>query len=213
MLDTVMHAPRNHPGDRRPGSVAGAKAAGALMAAVMLTATGCADVFSGATASLGGNAAGERGAVRVVFINNTPHRAVFTAGTYDPLDEIAVPAYSQFGLDGEELTLPGDSESAVGGFRCARVFSIGGSRLLTLMQANDPDAAFVTEALQGGVTFFRDAETGTDPISEATISPFEADLGVDFPCGALLVIRFEINDVGDGPFRIDFEIVPSESPR
>ncbi len=215
MLDTVMCTQRNNPGNRMPGSVAGAKAAGALMAAVMLTALGCADVLSGATASLGGDAAGERGDVRVLFINNTPHRAVFTVGTYDPLDEFSVPVFSQFGFEGDELTLPGDTESAIGAVPCARIFSIGSSRLFTLIEANEPDAELIAEASQDGVAFFGEgeAEAEGDPVSEGTLSAFEARLGSDFPCGALLIIRFEINDVGDEPFRIDFEMVPSESPR
>ena len=43
--------------------------------------------------------------------------------------------------------------------------------------------------------------------------PFEALLGVDFPCSALLIIYFEINDAGPEPFRIDFQLIPSESDR
>ena len=33
-------------------------------------------------------------------------------------------------------------------------------------------------------------------------------MGVDFPCGSILVIRFEETDVGEPPFRADFEVIP-----
>jgi len=212
MLDTVIGVHRNHRPVRLPRRVVWGFFA-TVLAVVPGAVSGCGGVLLGLTASLGGATAGGRGEVRVLFINNTPYRAVFTVGTYDPLDEFAAPEFSQFGLADDELTLPGDSESAIGAFPCARVFSIGGPRLLALIQANEPDAQLVVEASQGGVAFYDQSETGADPVSEGTIGAFEARLGTDFPCGALLIIRFEINDVGDDPFRIDFEIVPSESPR
>ncbi len=214
MHDTVMCVNRNHRlrGWLR-GLVCGSFAT--VLAAVLGTASGCGDVLSGLSASLGGDRAGERGRIRVLFINNTPHRAVFTTGTYDPLDEFATPTFSQFGFEGDELTLPGDTESLIGAFPCARIFSLGSSGLFTLLEANDPDAELIPEASQEGVTFFAEgeAEAEGDPVAEGTISAFEARLGSDFPCGALLIIRFEINDIGEEPFRIGFEIVPSESPR
>ena len=212
MLDTVMCVTRNHLLRRWLRSV-DCRLSTTVLVAVLGVASGCGDVLSGLSASLGGDRAGERGQIRVLFINNTPHRAVFTTGTYDPLDEFAVPAFSQFGLEGDALTLPGDSESAIGAFPCARILSIGSSRLIALIKANDPDAELISEASQEGVTFIGEGEAEGDPGSEGTISAFEARLGTDFPCGALLIIRFEINDVGDEPFRIDFEMVPSESPR
>ena len=209
MLDTVMRVKRN-PRWRRwlRGVVC------RLSVAVLGGASGCGDIFSSVSASLGGATAGARGEFRVLFINNTPHRAVFTMGTYDTLDAFAAPAFAQFGFEGDDLNLPGDSESLIGAFPCARVFSIGSSRLLTLIKGNDPDAELISEASQEGVTFFAEDEpNGEGEISEGTIPAFEARLGTDFPCGALLIARFEINDVGSEPFRVDFEVVPSESPR
>jgi len=212
MLDTVICANRNHGLHQWPRGVV-CRLSAAVLVALLGVVSGCGDVLSGLTASLGGETAGGRGDVRVLFINNTPHRAVFTAGTYDPLDEFAAPAFSQFGLEGDELTLPGDSESAIGAFPCARILSIGGSRLFTLIHANEPDAELIVEASQDGVTFLAEGETEGGPISQGTIPAFEARLGSDFPCQAFLIIRFEINDVGDEPFRVDFEMIPSESPR
>jgi len=215
MLDTVMNRRQDTQERRRWHGGSGACGARVLAAGLILLLTGCADVLSGLTASLGGGTAGERGTVRVVFINNTPYEAVFTTGTYDPLDELSpVPGFSQFGYVGSPLILSGDSESAVGGFECARVFSIGSDPLLTRIEQNEEDTAnLVVEAMDRGVTFVTEQGAGSDPIVEGAIASFEARLGTDFPCGALLIIRFEINDVGDEPFRIDFEMVPSESPR
>ncbi len=57
-------------------------------------------------------------------------------------------------------------------------------------------------------------ETATEPASQGFALPFEALLGVDFACNGLLIIRFEIDDVSDEtPFRVDFEVIPSESNR
>ena len=43
---------------------------------------------------------------------------------------------------------------------------------------------------------------------EGFAPPLRALLGVDFPCGAIVIVRFEIADLGDAPFRADFEIIP-----
>ena len=186
-----------------------------VIAVILTTVAGCGDSFGVLSASLGGDTAGERGLIRIVFLNNTPHRVVFTTGTYDSLDDVSVPTYSQFGLEDDGLTLPGYSETIIGSLTCARLFSIGSDRLLELIQTNDPDAELVPEASEPGVTFYREDDTDADgePIVEGTIGPFEARLGVDFPCGALLIVQFEINDVGDEPFRIFYQIVPAESSR
>ena len=60
---------------------------------------------------------------------------------------------------------------------------------------------------KGGVV--RDSEQHRKVIRELS-DFFKA---ADFSCEALLILRFEINDVGEQPFRVDFELVPSESPR
>ena len=85
---------------------------------------GCTELWRNQTASLGGDQAGDRGTIRAVFINNTPHRAVFTSGTYDQLDSGTRPDFVQFSADGD-LTLDGDTSSDIGALDCARVFAIG----------------------------------------------------------------------------------------
>jgi len=184
---------------------------------------GCGVNSSNLTAPFGGDVAGSRGQVQIVFINNTPFRAVFTFATYDQTDLSSKPDFRQFSNDQFGLILEGDSTivirslEAEPGLECGRVFSIGGPRMLALIAENLPDAPIASEALIEGVEFFRvEATTGDAvlaPVSQGKSPPFEALLGVDFPCNALLIIRFEIDDLGPAPFRVDFELIPSRSTR
>jgi len=187
----------------------------AWLAPGLMVLTGCVVDISNLTAPLGGNVAGSRGQVRIVFINNTPHHAVFTFGTYDQTDQSSEPDFRQFGHDEDGLILEGDNSSAIGALECARVFSVGGPRMLALIENNLPDATLTDEATIDGVEFFSvpDEDAGASPISQGKAPPFEALLGVDFPCNALLIVRLEIDDLGPAPFRVDFEIIPSRSTR
>jgi len=151
-----------------------------------------------------------------VFLNNTPYRAVFTFATYDQTDQSSEPDFRQFGHDEDGLILEGESSSPIGALDCGRVFGIGGPRMLALITENLPDAPLADEAFIEGVEFFSVSDDGSDaavPMTQGKSPPFEALLGVDFPCNALLIIRFEIDDLGPDPFRIDFELIPSESTR
>jgi hypothetical protein len=91
--------------------------------------------------------------------------------------------------------------------------------LLRLIEENLPDATLNDDSFLEGVEFFSvppengDGEEAAEPVSEGVAPPFEALLGVDFPCNALLIIRFEFDDLGPDPFRTDFELIPSESSR
>ncbi len=123
-------------------------------------AGGCFEFFANQSASLGGDTAGERGNVGVLFINNTDYRAVFTYGSYDQTDPFFGPDYEQFGsiepdilLEGGESTTiaPGSSRSVI---ECARVFSIGSENLLELIRRNLPDDGFLQSAMVEGVEFF-----------------------------------------------------------
>lgn len=176
--------------------------------------SGCTGDLANLTASFGGNLAGQRGEIQVLFINNTDYRAVFTFGTYDQTDPTSVPSFRQFTHDQNALVLDGDSARDIGTMPCARVFSIGGSRMLSLIDANVDASIVVEEALVDGVEFFEipDGED-TNPISQGFAPPFEALLGVDFSCQARLIIRFETNDAGPDPFRVDFELIASETTR
>jgi hypothetical protein len=184
--------------------------------AVLALAGGCGELFANLTASLGGGTAGLRGDVRVLLINNTPYRAVVTFGTYDQTDEESQPAFGQFGPEDSDVTLDGNAESDIITLSCGRVFSIGSAPLLDLIEENLPDATVIEEAFVVGVEFYTVPEDGADdaePALEGTAPAFEALLGVDFPCNSLLIIRLEFDGLGPDSFRIDFEMIPSETTR
>jgi hypothetical protein len=190
-----------------------------LASAALIGVAGCGESFANLSASLGGGRAGGRGDVGVLFINNTPHRAVFTFGSYDQTDQFSKPDFKQLGLDDPGVTLDRNSSSTILSIECARVFSIGSPSLLRLIEENLPDVTLDDDAFLEGVEFFSvppedgDGEDTAEPVSEGVAPPFEALLGVDFPCNALLIIRFEFDDLGPDPFRTDFELIPSESSR
>ncbi len=177
--------------------------------------SGCGVDFLNLTAPFGGNVAGGRGQVQIAFINNTPYRAVFTFATYDQTDPASELDFLQFSHDETGLILEGNSTSAIVALECARVFSIGSPRMLDLIAENLPVTSLADEAIIEGVEFFiiPDGDSAVVSISQGKSSPFEALLGVDFPCNALLIVRFEIDDLGPDPFRIDFELIPSQSTR
>lgn len=162
-------------------------------------------------ASLGSNQAGGRGLAPIVFINNTPYRAVFTFGSYDQFDPDYRPDASQFGLEGS--TLEGNDSTNVGLLECARVLSVGGRRMLDLIDRNFPDTERDEAAFIEGVAFYDPGVGSGDPVLVGMAPPFEALLGVDFPCGSLLIVRFEFDDLGPLPFRVDFELIVPETPR
>lgn len=178
---------------------------------------GCGADFSNLTASLGGDIAGSRGQVQIVFINSTPFRAIFTFGTYDQTDPSSKPDFHQFSNDKAGLVIEGDSTSIIDALACGRVFSIGGPRLLALIAKNLHDAPVAAEALIEGVEFFSvpvdNSGAASAPVGQGKSPPFEALLGVDFPCNALLIVNFEIDDLGPAPFRVVFELIPSRSTR
>ena len=188
----------------------GCRRAGAVLAwSLVLGLAGC-DTFLNQTASRGGDVAGEQGNLYVAFLNKTPYRAVFTYGTYNNTSELAQPAARQFTARVGAVTLEADSNSDIVTLPCDRVFSIGDPELLRLIEENSQDDTLVSEALHEGVAF-SDAALGEADAATATegyAPPLRALLGVDFPCGSLLIIRFEVDDAGDAPFRIDFELFP-----
>jgi hypothetical protein len=175
---------------------------------------GCGDLFIHHTASLGGSTAGARGTVQVVFINNTDHRAVFTFGTYNPSDRLSSPDFEQFGLQTGQRNLGAGETSPILPGSCGRVFSVGSPRLLDFIRDNIGLDEVNAEAFVEGVDFYS-TETGAEgePIPVGSSAPLEALLGVDFPCGGLIVIHFEVADGGPNPFRMSFAVVPAESTR
>lgn len=167
------------------------------------------------TASFGGDTAGQRSSFTYVVINNTPHRAILTAGAYDDLDQNTQPIIRQFGNDPDAVSLEGNSTSAVLSASCSRVFAIGTQQLIHFVEENLEEDAFDPDALVPGV-FFSSAELGSEDggtATEGVAPPFEARLGADFPCNGFLVIRLEFDDDGPDAYRIDFEVIPAEDDR
>ena len=104
--------------------------------------------------------------------------------------------------------------------------SIGGPDLLELIEETVSADVIDEVAIVAGVEFFdvpsradeeeeeqEDDDVEEEPVLVGSAPPLEALLGVDFPCEALLIIRFEFDDLGPDPFRVDFELIPSGSDR
>lgn len=193
-------------------TVNGIKISGGITLFAVAGLIGCGELLGPFAASLGGTVPGERGTVRVLFINNTPHRAVFTFGSFDPLDPLAQPDFGQFGIDDAQPVLDGGSSSEIITGVCARVFSIGSPDLLDRILRTQPGDSLDQDALAFGVQFLDVSDDGQSTLV-GVAPPFEAELGFDFPCEALLILRFEIDDFGPDPFRTVFELIPSESTR
>ena len=186
-----------------------------LFGLIAASGGGCGEAWVNLTASFGGNTAGQRGGFGVLFINNTPHRVVCTIGSYDQTDPLSEPDFDEFDLNDRGPVLEGNTASGILPFECARVFSIGGPKLLGLIHANLPDAELSDEADIEGIEFFNIDPDNPEaaPASEGKAAPFEVLLGVDFLCNSLLIMRLETNDAGAEPFRVDFELIPAESDR
>ena len=175
---------------------------------------GCGGGFESFTASLGGGVAGGRGRVRVVFINHTPFQVACTFGTFDQTDRETQPDFRQFVVDEEGLILEGNSAGTAVALTCGRTFSVGGPGLLNSIERNLPDIARSEESFVNGTHFFDlSSDEAGAPRLVGEAPPFEAKLGVDFPCGALLIIRYEFDDLGSNDFRTDFELIPAASAR
>ncbi len=163
---------------------------------------------------------GLRGVFRVVIENNTPLRAIFSTGTFDNTDERTTPVFFQFSPDSQVIaanaqpTLEGNTDTGVMTFPCGRVFSVGSRSLINLIDENPgPVAAIIDEAaLLDGVGFSSEGINSGDASTprEGFARGFEALLGVDFNCGALLHITLEFADVGDDRFVVELaEVFPA----
>jgi hypothetical protein len=166
------------------------------------------------TASLGGESAGRRGLFQVLIINNTPFSAAFTIGVYDPIDRNSAPSTLQFGPE-LDLSLPGNTSSDIFDVACARTLSIGGAEMLEFMRRNLDEEAFEAAdntSLIEGVEFFAEQEDG-ELSSAGFADGRDLLLGVDFLCNSLVIIRLEFSDVGEKSFRVDYDVILSETTR
>ncbi|QDV89090.1 hypothetical protein RAS2_01510 [Phycisphaerae bacterium RAS2] len=156
-------------------------------------------------------------AVQVGFVNNTPFRAIFTFGSYNPLDQEGLP--TNFG----QRRIEGNTATAVVAAPCRKTFSIGGEELIRLIDQNRNNPQIVINderALVEGV-FFSSAPLG-DPLeaepTEGTAQAINLLNGVDFSCvrkdifettgAGLLTFTFEEDPASPGGFRIDYAFLP-----
>lgn len=156
--------------------------------------------------------------LQVGFVNNTPFRAIFSAGTYDELNSETLPTGFL------QIRLEGNTASAQAVLACRKSVSVGGAeliRLLTLNQ-NDPNIPIGDqEALVDGVNF-SSAPLG-DPLeaapTEGKAEGLVLSAGVDFNCArtdirqtagtGLIVFTFEQDPAAPGGFRVDFMFIPA----
>ena len=180
---------------------------------------GCGEFLANQLASRGGDTAGDQGSYQVVFINNTPHEVVFTAGAYDRTDQSSVPRILRFGGEDGTDALAGDGQTDIQSLPCGRVFAIGTAELGAFVEQNgarDGSNSAIEDPVVEDTEFFSTDEDDPDagPTSAGIAPPFEALLGVDFSCNSLVIIRFEFDDFpGNDPFRITLETIPSDSTR
>lgn len=183
----------------------------ALIAALAgAAACGPTGIFGNNT-TLGGDTPGSRGSIRVMFINRTPFRAIFTYGTYDTQNTDFGPDIDQFSVNPDpSLRLEGNSTSGVVSLTCGRVFSIGGEELIARIKDKGLTTTLSEEALQPGIVFsdkpLDDAEAGQPTAGQAP--PVVTLQGSEFPCDALLIYTFSLDDTQDSGFRVDTEVVP-----
>jgi len=178
--------------------------------------------FLNNTSSLGGDTPGQRGAISVMFINNTPYRAIFTFGAYDPQDQESQPQYHQFVVDPDQTAtgfnrgLAGNTSTDAITFECSRTVSIADGQMIQRIQDKDVDplngAPRFEVALREGV-FFSDLPID-DPNANAdndtaiaSAEPRTTLQGVEFQCDSLLVYTFELDDTEPGGVRIDLEVI------
>lgn len=201
------------------------KGIGRGLVAVVLLATvpACHDLWINTVAPLGGNTAGGRGAVSVIFVNETPYRAIFTFGTYDPQDQTSIPRYGQFAVDPERdetafnRGLPPDTVTVRGSFtvNCGRLFSLGGEELIGRIAEEDvapfDNAPVIEAALRPGVYFtsapLDDPDANAVEHWDAMLEPVNSLLGVDYFCDSLLIYTFEMDPDRPGQVRVRLEAV------
>lgn len=142
------------------------------------------------------------GRISVGFVNNTPFRAIFTYGTYNPQQQFSTPDFFQ-------LRLEGNSISVIREPFCNRRIGLATEDLILRLRRSEIDIPD-REAFHSAV-FFSAAPLGdlleAEP-TEGVAAGREEELGIDFPCGGLLIYTFEEDPRFLGDFRIDFEVVP-----
>ncbi|MFQ5501924.1 MAG: hypothetical protein ACE5EQ_06435 [Phycisphaerae bacterium] len=187
-----------------------------LVGPIASCTTGVPATLTAATSDFGAGGQLVPRAIQVAFINNTNFRAIFSFGSYNPLNQDTLPTNSQ------QLRLEGNTASPQIAQPCRRVFSVGGDELIRLIKENERDPAInVTDprALVRGVNF--SAAPLGDPLeaepTEGTALGMVRNVGIDFTCdrsdirdvtgSGLLIFTFEQDPAAPGGFRIDYQFV------
>jgi hypothetical protein len=166
--------------------------------------------FFNNTISLGGDVPGRRGNVNVAFINNTPFRAIFTFGTYDPQNPLFVPQFDQFTAGPNAADrLEGNTDSQVFTFQCGRAMSIGGDELIQRIREEGLGTDADQAALEPGITFSDrplDDPDADQPTAGRAVGVVTLQ-GYEYRCESLLVYTFELDPTQPGGFRIDLNVI------
>ncbi len=194
------------------------------------------DFWFNNTETLGGTVPGQRSYIQMAFVNNTPYRAIFTFGTYDPLNTdqegpLAFPIqFEQFYIDPDpNYRLERNSTSQTYGFRCGRAIGVGDAALVEIIEKNKLEkttggAPVYSEALRpivdeetgkkkAGIIFSDrplDSEDAGTHIT-AWASGFVTLQGADYPCEALVVYTFDLDDTQPGGVRVTTEVILPEA--
>lgn len=169
-------------------------------AVTLAAATGC------FPSTLWANLTKERtGNITMLFINNTPYRAVFSCATWDEWDRSPGP------ITLEQRNLDGNTTLAPLTLVCRRNAAVGTDLLVRRVIDLECDLqdGFQPEAFDTVVRFSR-APGGSDaaPLpTEGTALGVGKLLGVDYSCGDQLVFTFEQDPDAPGGFRIDFQVI------
>jgi len=175
----------------------------ATLVIAVLCGSSCPSTYYNLTTTLGGDVPGQRTNIQVSFINETPFRAIFTFGTYDPFNTLpntplTFPVEAaQFFVDADPVNrLEGNSESAITSFTCGRALSVGDPTLIELVRnSQNLVDTFDPTALQAGIAF---SDRPVDDPDAALPTAGRAQgivtlQGAEYQCDSLLVYTLSRN--------------------
>lgn len=147
-----------------------------------------------------------RGNIQIGFVNNTPFRANFTFGGYDPQDRATVPVFSQ-------LRVAGNTTATTQTQACRRVFSIGGSELIRLITVQN---LTVNDAPVLHTDIYFSSAPANDPLAAAPTEGYAVQVneqdGLGYLCSGVLTFAFVQDAAAPGGFRTDYTFVEPAPP-
>lgn len=161
-------------------------------------------------------------AVTIGIVNKTPYRAVFTLGAWEPLDRESLPQFYNLRIESEESDLIGQGVGSVSTLvlrsgtatpGCRRAIAIGTADLIQqiknkkdILDKMTPPFDITNEGAMIPGVDFSDAVIDSPDVDNPTIGtaePAEANHGIDFPCGAMVVFTLVEDPLSKGGFRVD----------